>query len=191
MPGTKLNLIIAHPSGDAVAQIRAAVEASHTVLAECTTASGLREAVLGNWPDLLITGITYPDGDGLDTVIGLAEEKPLPSVVVTSKRSLALVEKAMQDHVMAYLIEPVQADELEAAILLAHGRFEQLTQLASEVDDLRQALADRKVIERAKGVLMAGGQVTEPDAFAALRTRAQNDRIKLVEAARKVLDNLA
>ena len=183
-----LNFIIAHPNAETIAQIRSVVEKSHNVVFECTTAKSLKDAAIRIWPDMIITGISYPDGDGLDVVIELGDKNPLPSVVVTTSRSLAMVEKAMQDHVMAYLIEPVRSDELEAAIVLARGRFEQLSELASEVENLRQALDDRKLIERAKGILMAEHGLDEAEAFAKLRTSAQNKRIKLVDAARRLLE---
>src|SRR5690606_2821504 len=109
----------------------------------------------------------------------------------TTKRSIALVEKAMLDHVMAYFIEPIKADDLKAAILLARGRFEQLNELASEVEDLKLALEHRKIIERAKGVLMAMHGLDETEAFIKLRTSAQNDRKKLVDAAQSILDTQA
>ena len=191
MPQDSYSLIIAHPNPETLAQIRAAVEPTHAVLAECSSADGLRSAVLETRPDLLISGIEFADGNGLDVMIEMGNENPLPAVVVTTKRSLAIVEKAMQDHVMAYLIEPVLSDELMAAILLARGRFEQLIELNAEVDDLRQALDDRKIIERAKGVLMARRGLDEATAFAELRTMAQNNRIKLVESARRLLDEEA
>ena len=191
MPQDSYSLIIAHPNPETLAQIRAAFEPAHAVLAECSSADGLRSAALATRPDLLISGIEFADGNGLDVMIELGNENPLPAVVVTTKRSLAIVEKAMQDHVMAYLIEPVLSDELMAAILLARGRFEQLSELSAEVDDLRQALDDRKIIERAKGVLMARRGLDEATAFAELRTMAQNNRIKLVESARRLLDEEA
>lgn len=186
-----LKLVVAHGDPDTRLSLRSAVQSSYTIIAECETAGDFRLAVLDQSPDLLITGIEFPDGDGLDVVIELASSKPLPAVVVTSKRSLALVEKAMQDHVMAYLIEPVEPDGLKAAIMLAMGRFEQLNELASEVSDLKQALEDRKIIERAKGMLMAGQNLSESEAFTALRTTAQNDRIRLVEAAHRLLADQA
>ena len=182
-----LRLIIAHGKPGVRDEIRKTVQSEHTIGAECVSVSELHDAVSSGWPDLIITGIEFPDGDGLDAVIRIGCERPLPTVVVTSKRSLNLVEKAMQDHVMAYLIEPVQADELNAAIVLAMGRFEQLQELSGEVDDLRQALDDRKHIERAKGILMGLKGLSESEAFVFLRTEAQNERVKLIEIARRIL----
>jgi response regulator NasT len=102
-----------------------------------------------------------------------------------------MVERAMRDHVMAYLLEPVRGGELQAAILLAVARHEQLAQLSEQVDDLKQALADRKVIEKAKGALMAAEGLGEPEAFALLRRRAQNKRRRIVDEAQDVLRSLA
>lgn len=186
-----LNLILGHPSPETLSELQAILKPKHKIVASCDTVARIREAAQSNRPDLIVTAIAFPDGDGLDTIIKIGQDKPLPAVILTSKRSLALVEKAMLDHVMAYLIEPVQDEELHAAIIVAHGRFRQLEELTAEVEDLRQALQDRKIIERAKGVLMATQSIDEAKAFASLRKAAQDHRIRLVEAAQRTLDEHA
>lgn len=182
-----LRLVVAHSSDDMLQLLRESLGERHQVLATCGSVAELQSSIKRDKPDLVITGITFPDGNGLDTMIEIGEEDPLPSVIITASRSLKLVEKAMEDHVMAYLMEPVRPDELEAAIVVAESRFEQFQSLTEEVNDLRQALQDRKVIERAKGVLMAGG-MSELEAFKKLRSDSQSKRVKMVEIAREILD---
>jgi response regulator NasT len=121
-------------------------------------------------------------------VVDLGRERPLPAVVVASDGSLQQVVKAMQDHVMAYLTEPVTPETLQAAVVVARVRFDQLRELESEVGNLRQALSDRKVIERAKGILMAQERLSEDEAYARLRSESQDRRVKIVQVAQQVVD---
>lgn len=182
-----LRLVVAHSSDDILQILRESLSERHQILASCNSVAELQSSIKRDKPDLVITGITFPDGNGLDTMIEIGEKDPLPSVIITASRSLKLVEKAMEDHVMAYLMEPVRPDELEAAIVVAESRFEQFQSLSEEVKDLRQALQDRKVIERAKGVLMADG-MSELDAFKKLRSESQSRRLKMAEIAQEILD---
>lgn len=184
---SNLGIVVAHGSDDVRRDIIDAVGDRHRVIGEAGTIVELKAMVLGQRPDLLVTGIVFPDGDGIDTAIELGYRRPLPAVVATAARSLELVEKAMQDHVMAYLIEPVMAEDLAAAIIVAWSRFEQLQELESQVDDLKVALEHRKVIERAKGVLMATEEIGEGEAFGMLRRRAQDERRRMVDIAHDIL----
>lgn len=184
-----LDVIIAHGRDEMLQQLVSIVEQRHNVLCQCKSIGEMFETAAERQPRLIITGVVFPDGDGIDAVVRLGAEQPIPTVIVAERTSLGLVQKAMADHVMAYLMEPVDPIDLEAAIVVAHARFEQFEELAGEVDSLRQALADRKVIERAKGAIMADQQVEEAEAFAILRTRAQNARTKLIAVAQGILDN--
>lgn len=187
MAKSGLDIIVAHGSDDVRRELVEAVDRRHVVTGDCGTVVQLKQMVMVQRPDLLVTGIQFPDGDGIDTAIELGRECPLPTVVATAARSLELVQKAMQDHVMAYLIEPVMREDLEAAIIVAWSRFEQLRELEQQVDDLRMALEHRKVIERAKGVLMASESMSEAEAFGVLRRRAQDDRRRMVDIANDIL----
>lgn len=186
-----LSIVVAH-GGDAIRKdLVEAINSGHRVIAECGTIAELKSTVLSQRPDLLVTGVYFPDGDGISTAIELGETEPLPCVVSTAARSLDLVHKAMEDHVMAYLIEPVTNEELAAAIIVAWSRFEQLRELELQVEDLKTALHHRKIIERAKGVLMAEKSMTEREAFNELRREAQNDRRPMIDIANRILDRSA
>ncbi|MCA9309958.1 MAG: ANTAR domain-containing protein [Phycisphaerales bacterium] len=186
--GKRLRIIAAHGIPDHLASLAAAIAEHHEVIHRCGTVVTLMQGMLELEPDLVVTSISFPDGDGLDTIIGLQDEAPIPSVIVTPRRSLELVERAIRDHVMAYLLEPVTTTDLQAAITLAYARHEQFRDLTEQVGDLKQALAERKIIERAKGVLMATRGLSEGDAYRHLRSQAQDTRTKIIEAARTILD---
>ncbi len=184
-----LNVVVAHGTERALKALVAAVGRCHRVMCECGSVAEILETAANEHPDMIVTGVTFPDGDGIDAIIRVGVEHPVPGVVVAERRSLELVEKAMKDHVMAYLIEPIDPVDLEAAMIVAQARFEQFRELSAEVDSLRQALEDRKIIERAKGVIMADGSMPEAQAFGVLRTRAQNARMKLADVARGILEH--
>ncbi len=186
-----LNLIVAHGSDETRSEITSALSNRYTVLEQCGTVIELKQAVLSHSPDLIVSGIWYPDGNGIDTAIEIGNHRPIPCVITTSARSLELVRKAMEDHVMAYLIEPVTREDLDAAMIVAWSRFEQLRDLEGQVEDLKTALEHRKVIERAKGILMAKQSSSESEAFATLRRRAQDKRVRMVDIANQILSDHA
>jgi len=183
----RLNIVLAHGSEGTRQEVERAIEGSHTVAASCRTAAELAASASRLAPDLIVTGVSFPDGDGIQTVIRLGERRPIPAVIVTARRSMDLVVKAMRDHVMAYLIEPVTREDLLAAIIVAWSRFEQLRELEEQIGDLQCALEQRKVIERAKGILMASGGLTEQEAFARLRRTAQDRRKRMTDVAEEIL----
>lgn len=186
-----LRITIAHGSDEVRRAIADALDTRHRVLDDSGTLAGLRQSVLTDRPDLIVCGAVFPDGDGIEALIEIGRDNPMPAVIVTSARSLELVKKAMRDHVMAYLIEPVQRADLDAAIIVAWSRYQQLRELQEQVEDLREALDHRKLVERAKGVLMATHDISEAEAFARLRRGAQDSRRRMVDIAEEVLSEQA
>jgi len=105
-------------------------------------------------PDLVITDIKMPDMDGIDAAQQIYQHKPVPVILVSAYHDGELIQRAESDHILGYLVKPIKQTDLEPAIALAMRRFEQFEALRQEAADLRQALEDRKTIERAKGILM-------------------------------------
>lgn len=180
-------VIIAHRDSTVRGAVRAAIEGRTRVYAECDTRSELEQHHSALDDGVVVSGVDFPDGDALESLIRLGQSSPLPVVIITHKRSLELVQKAAKDHVMAYLIEPLDIGELLAAMVLAQQRFAQLTELRQEVESLQQALEDRKVIEQAKGIVMATQKIDEAEAYRTLRSQAQTRRIKLTALAQEIL----
>jgi AmiR/NasT family two-component response regulator len=102
-------------------------------------------------PDLVITDIKMPDIDGIDAAIAIYKDRPVPVILVSAYHTPELIERAEADHILGYLVKPIKQADLEPAIALTMRRFEQFQTLRQEAADLRQALDDRKLIERAKG----------------------------------------
>jgi response regulator NasT len=138
-------------------------------------------------PDLVITDIKMPDMDGIEAAIQIYRERPTPVILVSAYHDAGLIERAEADHILGYLVKPIKQADLEPVIALAMRRFEQFEALRSETADLRQALEDRKVIERAKGVLMKRGPMDEQDAFQRLQKLASEKSRKLIDVARMIL----
>ena len=138
-------------------------------------------------PDLVITDIKMPDMDGIDAATEIYKSMALPVILVSAYHDAGLIARAEADHIMGYLVKPIKQADLEPVIALAMRRFQQFQELRKEAADLRQALEDRKIIERAKGIVMKKVQLDEHDAFRRLQKLASDKNLRLVEIARMVL----
>jgi len=159
----------------------------HQVVAVAADGRELVEKCRAAAPDLVITDIKMPDLDGIDAAAQLYRERPVPVILVSAYHDPSLIERAEVDHILAYLVKPIKQADLAPAIGVAMRRFEQFEELRREAADLRQALEDRKVIERAKGVLMKRANLDEQDAFRRLQKLASEKSRKLVDIAQMVL----
>jgi len=128
-----------------------------------------------------------PDMDGIDAATLIEKEAPVPVILVSAHHDADTVRRAELDHIMAYLVKPIKQADLEPAIAIAIHRFDQFQALRKEAGDLRQALEDRKTIEKAKGILMKKVNLDEHDAFRRLQRLASDKNKKLVEIARSIL----
>ena len=140
-------------------------------------------------PDLYLFDIEMPNLDGLAAAAQLADEGlRRPVVVITGVDDPSLVERSIASGVSAYLTKPIDARELEAAIELAQLRQAEFEALEAEVGRAQQALEDRKLVERAKGLLMSALQLSEQDAFRRLQKTARDRNLRLVEVAGRIVE---
>jgi AmiR/NasT family two-component response regulator len=140
-------------------------------------------------PDLYLFDIEMPNLDGLDTATQLtAEGLRRPVVVVTGVDDPSLIERSIASGVSAYLTKPVDSRELQAAIELAAARHAEFQALEAEVDRTQQALEDRKLVERAKGLLMSALNLSEPEAFRRLQLTARERNLRLAEVAGRIVE---
>ena len=140
-------------------------------------------------PDLMVMDIKMPDMDGLSAAEEIAKLR-IPVVFLTAFNQQELVSRASEVGAMAFLVKPFSPEDLLPAIEVALSRFQQLTQLESEVSDLTERLETRKLVERAKGVLGVQMGLSEPDAFRWIQKAAMDRRIGMVDVARTILDQL-
>ena len=159
----------------------------HQVVAVAETGRELIEHCRTLEPDLIITDIKMPDMDGIEASTIVCRHRPVPVILVSAYHDPELIRRAEADYVLAYLVKPIGQADLEPAIALAVRRFQQFEAVRKEASDLRQALADRKVIEQAKGILMKVAGTDEKDAFHRLQQLAAEKNQKLIEAAHAVV----
>jgi two-component system, response regulator PdtaR len=158
--------------------------AGGVVAGECPSAQKAPELVVAVRPDVAVAAVGLGDGDGVTAAARIMQTAPCPIVLVTSHYGDSLITRARRAGIMAYLLKPLRGQELPPALDLAVARF-------GEIQELRQRLAARKLIERAKGLLMARRGITEEEAFRTLRSFAMNHRRPLADVAQAVLQAIA
>lgn len=159
----------------------------HHLLGVAATGAELLSQCRQLQPDLIITDIRMPDGDGLAAAKQYADERFTPVILFTAFHDSNILSQAADSHVFAYLVKPIERAQLESAIAIAWQRFEQFQGLRQETSDLRQALEDRKVIEKAKGILMKHRQLDEDAAFRRLQKLSRDENKKMAEIARMIV----
>jgi response regulator NasT len=142
-------------------------------------------------PDLAILDVKMPSLDGIEAARRMLDERPIPIVIVSAFTERALVARAAEAGVFGYLAKPFREDDLLPAIATAQARFEELTAVRDQVDTLADALASRKAIERAKGILMDKQALTEDAAFARLRKASQVSGRPMRVIAEAVIDTMS
>jgi AmiR/NasT family two-component response regulator len=139
-------------------------------------------------PDLVVLDIKMPGLDGLSAAKRISEERLGPVLILTAFSQKDLVERAAQAGAMGYLVKPFQKGDLVPAIELAMARYGEMQALESEVADLSERLETRKLVDRAKGVLMDRYSMREADAFRFLQKTAMDRRLAMGEVARRVVE---
>jgi response regulator NasT len=160
----------------------------HEVVAVVSSGRELIERCRATHPDLVIADIKMPDMDGIQAAAEINREREVPFVLVSGHQDPELLGRAEADYVMAYLVKPVKPPDLAAALALARTRFMQYQQVRREAADLRQSLEERKLVERAKGIVTRRMGLDEQEAFRRLRKLSSDRNLKLVDLARMVLN---
>ncbi len=141
-------------------------------------------------PDLVIMDVKMPRRDGLDAASEIVAKRIAPIVMLTVFSQRDLVERARDAGAMAYLVKPFSINDLIPAIELAVSRFGELSALEREVSTLSERLETRKLIERAKGLLQASQNMTEPEAFTWIQRAAMDQRTTMKRVAEVILESL-
>ena len=142
-------------------------------------------------PDVAVLDVKMPRLDGIEAARRILDERPIPIVMLTAYGHDELVSRAIEAGVFGYLVKPFRESDLVPAIRAARARHEELSALREEAESLADALAARKVIERAKGLLMEKEGLSEADAFARLRKASQVSGRPLKVIAEAVVSTLA
>ncbi len=148
--------------------------AGFDVCAQARDGAEALELARSERPDLAVLDVKMPRMDGIEAAQRMLEERPLPIVIVSAFNEQKLVARAADAGVYGYLAKPFREEDLLPAITTARARFQELAAVRGEVESLAEALAARKAIERAKGILMVKEGLSEDEAFARLRRASQN-----------------
>ncbi|WP_298175996.1 response regulator [Saccharomonospora sp.] len=141
-------------------------------------------------PDLVILDVKMPKLDGIEAAAKITGDRIAPVVILTAFSQRELVERARDAGTMAYLVKPFAKRDLVPAIELAVSRFSELQALEAEVAGLNERLETRKLIDRAKGLLMTHQGLTEPDAFRWIQRTAMDRRTTMKAVAEAVIENI-
>jgi AmiR/NasT family two-component response regulator len=163
-------------------------EEGYEVVGETGRGDQAIELVRGLQPDLAILDIKMPGMDGLEAAKIINGEKICGVLMLTAFSQREVVEQARDAGALAFLVKPFQKSDLIPAIEVAMGRFRELRSLTGEIDALGEQLESRKVIDRAKGVLMDELSISENDAFAFIQRTAMSERTRMRDVADRILD---
>jgi two-component system, response regulator PdtaR len=183
-----LRILIADDESIRLMSLRKQLAAlGHRVIAEASNGEEAVALAAATQPDLAILDIKMPVADGIEAAQEITRARPIPIILLTAYNEAELVERAAQANISAYLMKPVAEEDLLPAITLALIRFRQFEALRREVSDLREALEARKIIERAKGILVRRLHLTEEEAFRRLQKQSQDSNRKLAEVAEAIV----
>ncbi|HRV92365.1 MAG TPA: response regulator [Anaerolineae bacterium] len=138
-------------------------------------------------PDVVLMDIKMPNMDGIDAAKILTEEQISPVVLLTAYGQKELVDRAKEAGVVGYLVKPFRETDLLPAIEVALSRFNEFKVVRQEVEDLQNALETRKLVERAKGILMDTQKIDEAEAFRKIQKMSMNTRKPMKEVAEAII----
>jgi response regulator NasT len=162
-------------------------EAGHEIVAAAADGRTAVRLAHDLAPELAILDIKMPGYDGLQAARRIVAERPIPIILLTAYGQRELVEQATQAPVMAYLVKPVKEAELLATIEVAATRFAERLRMAQETAELRASLDSRKLVERAKGLLMAREGLDEENAYRHIQAQARRQRRSMRAIAEQIL----
>jgi len=164
------------------------LESGYDIVASLPADIFLPERIAQIQPDMIIIDSESDARDVLEHIVIVTRDEPRPIVLFTDDQTAASVDAAIAAGVSAYIVAGLQAERVKPVLDVALARFKREQKLLDELSDTRRQLADRKLIERAKGVLMARNRMTEDEAYQKLRSMAMNKKLKLAEVAQRILD---
>jgi len=167
------------------------VDAGYEVVAQAS--NGEQAVALSQelHPDLVMMDVRMPVLDGITAAEQIGRERIAPVVMLTAFSQKELVERARDAGVMAYIVKPFTASDLAPAIEIARSRWVELRALEAEVADIGERLDTRKVVDRAKGMLMAQLKISESEAFRWIQKTAMDRRLGMREVADAVLSGIS
>ena len=185
-PRWKVVIVDDHAPSRAVTAEAVTTQGGH-VLGNGSKVEDVAHLVDKHRPDAVIMAVGLPDGDGVEAARQVMASGACPVVLLTSHTDFAVSSRAIQAGVLGFLAKPLRPEELGPALDVAVSRFRELSAVRLENETLKRTLETRKLVERAKGILMQRLGLSEPDAFRRIQKTAMDTRKPMSEVAQALL----
>lgn len=162
-------------------------EAGHEIVGEAANGQEAVQLAQELHPDIVIMDVKMPVMDGLTAAQQITEAEIAPVLLLTAYSQQDIVARATEAGVIAYLVKPVREQQLFPAIKVAVSRFRAWQELGRELDELKESLATRKLVDRAKGILMTAHKMTEQEAYRKMQQFSMAKRISLKKLAEEII----
>jgi len=162
-------------------------EAGHIIVAEASNGAKAVDLVRQHHPDLVIMDIKMPEMDGITAAKIISNEKIAPVLLLTAFSQKDIVEKAKDSGVLAYLVKPVKEANLFPAMEIAVSRFQEFAELEQELENVKNSLETRKILDRAKGILMDAYNLSETEAYRRIQQYSMSKRKSIKEVAEAIV----
>jgi response regulator NasT len=183
-----LKILIAEDEYIVLMGLREALEnLGYTVIAQATNGQQAVDFALEHKPDLLIIDINMPILDGIEAIRKINKEINIPAIITTGYNKKELIKRANDAGVFYYLVKPVDEVELKPAIEIVMSRFEEYSQLKNQLKEKEDALEARKIVERAKGILMDKNNIKEAEAMKLLQRMSSSQNKKMVNLSKDII----
>ena len=164
-------------------------EAGHTVVGEATDGVKAVELARKCHPDLVVMDIKMPEMDGITAAKIISNEKLAPVLLLTAFSQKEIVEKAKDSGVLAYLVKPVKEANLFPAMEIALSRFKEFAELERELEEVKNSLETRKILDRAKGILMDAYSLSETEAYRRIQQYSMSKRKSIRDVAAAIVES--
>ena len=186
---TRLKVLLVDDSPERIAILRAALEkARYSVAAVLESSLELLRAVEDHQPDVIIIDTESPSRDVLEHVVMVSRDQPRPIVMFSSDGASESIRDAVRAGVSAYVVDGLEASRVQGIVEVAVARFDEYQKLVTELAEANLKLSERKLVDRAKGILMKSRGFSEDEAYHALRKLAMTRKKRMGDAARMVID---
>ncbi|WP_026766815.1 ANTAR domain-containing response regulator [Selenomonas ruminantium] len=162
-------------------------DAGHEVVGEAVNGRRAVELTRQHRPDLVLMDIKMPEMDGITAAGKIYVDKIAPVILLTAFSQPDIVDKAKDSGVLGYLVKPVQESQLFPAIEIALSRWQEMQGLEDELEKLKDSLETRKMVDRAKGIIMAAHKLGEQEAYRRMQQYAMQKRVPLKDVAQSII----
>jgi response regulator NasT len=162
-------------------------EAGHSDITHLPASATLLRELSVLDPDMVIIDLGNPSRDSLEQMFQISRHVPRPVAMFVDQSDTAMIEAAVEAGVSAYIVDGLKKERIKAILDTSISRFRAFSKLKSELEQARNELEERKVVERAKGILMQRRAIAEPEAYALLRRTAMNENRRLVDVAQSII----